>query len=185
MFMINSFTKLKARTGMANYTRSAIYRFSWYSNATYTCLLILPIYCRKNNMRLLILALLSLSFLFSMAQQELKPEELKDHIGDSVKVKGKIFGVRYFESAKNSPTLINVGGAYPNQVYTIVIFGEVRKKLGFAPEESKYTGGMAIVTGKVELYKDKPQIVITDPAQLQILFDEEVPAGKLPTIKQN
>jgi DNA/RNA endonuclease YhcR with UshA esterase domain len=136
-------------------------------------------------MRLLILAFLSLSFLTALAQIEVKPEELKDHIGDSVKVTGKISGIRYLESAKNSPTLINIGGTYPNQVYTIVIFGEVRKKLGYAPEESKYAGGMAIVTGKVELYKGKPQIVITDPAQLQILYDEEVPAGKLPTIKQN
>lgn len=136
-------------------------------------------------MRLLILALLSLSFLTSRAQQEVKPEELKDHIGDSVKVKGKISGVRYFESAKNSPTLINVGGAYPNQVYTIVIFGEVRKKLGFDPEEKKYAGVMAIVTGKVELYKDKPQIVITDPAQLQILTDAGFSNDKLPPMKKN
>ena len=136
-------------------------------------------------MRLFILAFLSLSFLSTLAQQELKPEELKDHIGDSVTVKGKIFGVRYFESAKNSPTLINVGGTYPNQVYTIVIFGDVRKKLGFDPEESKYTGGIAIVTGRVELYKDKPQIVITDPAQLQILNDSGYSNDKLPPMKKN
>ena len=136
-------------------------------------------------MRLLILAFLFVSYLTSLAQQELKPEELKDHIGDSVKVKGKIFGVRYFESAKNSPTLINVGGAYPNQLYTIVIFGDVRKKLGFDPEESKYAGGTAIVTGKVELYRDKPQIVITDPAQLRILNDEGISNDKLPPMKKN
>ena len=136
-------------------------------------------------MRLLILAFLCVSYLTSLAQQELKPEELKDHIGDSVKVKGKIFGVRYFESAKNSPTLINVGGAYPNQVYTIVIFGDVRKKLGFDPEESKHAGGTAIVTGKVELYRDKPQIVITDPAQLRILNDEGISNDKLPPMKKN
>jgi len=66
-----------------------------------------------------------------------------------------------------------------------VIFGDVRKKLGFNPEESKYAGGIAIVTGKVELYKDKPQIVITDPAQLQILKDAGFSNDQLPPMKKN
>ena len=44
---------------------------------------------------------------------------------------------------------------------------------------------MAIVTGKVELYKDKPQIVITDPAQLQILTDAGFSNDKLPPMKKN
>ena len=77
------------------------------------------------------------------------------------------------------------GLATTNQVYTIVIFGDVRKKLGFNPEESKYAGGIAIVTGKVELYKDKPQIVITDPAQLQILNDAGFSNDQLPPMKKN
>jgi TonB family protein len=114
------------------------------------------------------------------AQTTIELKDIANHIGDSVKVKGKIFGVRYLESAKNTPTFINVGGAYPNPLLTVVIWGEVRNKLGYTPEDKKYSGGMAVVTGKVELYKDKPQIVINDPQQLQILYDEEVPASQLP-----
>jgi DNA/RNA endonuclease YhcR with UshA esterase domain len=114
------------------------------------------------------------------AQTTIELKDIANHIGDSVKVKGKIFGVRYLESAKNTPTFINVGGAYPNQLLTVVIWGEVRNKLGYTPEDKKYSGGMTVVTGKVELYKDKPQIVINDPQQLQILYDEEVPASQLP-----
>lgn len=118
------------------------------------------------------------------AQNEIKLEELKDHIGDSVKVKGKIYGVRYLGTAKNTPTFINVGAAYPNQLLTVVIWGDVRKMLGYAPEEKKYAHGVAVVTGKVELYRDKPQIVIKDPKQLLIMYDEEVPASELPPIEK-
>lgn len=61
----------------------------------------------------LLLILFSIS---ALAQQEIKLEELKDHIGDSVKVKGEIFGVRYLPSTRNTPTFINIGAAYPNQL---------------------------------------------------------------------
>jgi len=43
---------------------------------------------------------------------------------------------------------------------------------------------MAIVTGKVELYQGKPQIVISDPKQLVMMYDEEVPAAELPSIEK-
>ena len=83
------------------------------------------------------------------------------------------------------PTFINIGGKYPDQLLTIVIWGNIREKLGYAPEDKKYTGGMAVITGKVELYKGKPQIVITDPKQLSILYDEEVSVPQTPPIKNN
>ena len=136
-------------------------------------------------MKLWITLLLLASFSAAKAQTEIKLEELVNHLGDSVKVKGKIFGVRYLESARNTPTFINVGAAYPNQVLTVVIWGDVRKKLDYTPEDKKFAGGMAMVTGKVELFKGKPQIVIHIPEQLTILYNEEVPISQLPPVKQN
>ena len=118
------------------------------------------------------------------AQTEIGLDELASHVGDSVIVKGKIHGVRYLESAKNTPTFINVGGAFPNQLLTIVIWGDVRKKLNYAPEEKPYVNGFAKISGKVELYKGKPQIVIMNPSQLTILYDEEVPASQVPPIEK-
>lgn len=118
------------------------------------------------------------------AQTEIKLDELASHIGDSVTVKGKTYGVRYLQSARNTPTFINVGGAFPNQLLTIVIWDDARKKLGFAPEEEKYANGMAVFTGKVELYRGKPQIVITNPEQLKIFYDEEVSSSQIPAKQQ-
>jgi DNA/RNA endonuclease YhcR with UshA esterase domain len=129
----------------------------------------------KDSMKFLLLLLLTVFFGNAQAQKEIKLEELKDHIGDSVKVQGRISSARYLESTNNTPTFINVGGVYPNQLLTIVIWGDVRKKMGYDPSDKKNLGGLAVVIGKVELYKDKPQIVITDPSQLRIIVNEVVP----------
>lgn len=128
---------------------------------------------------LLTILALTLS-LTTLAQTEIGLDELASHVGDSVTVKGKIHGVRYLESAKNTPTFINVGGAFPNQLLTIVIWGDVRKKLNYAPEEKPYVNGFAKVSGKVEIFRGKPQIVVTNPSQLSILYDAEVPAVQVP-----
>ena len=126
-----------------------------------------------------------IAFLFfslsSIAQKEIKLEDVKDHVGDSVKVRGKVFAVKYLENAKNSPTLINMGAAYPDQLLTVVIWGDVRTQLGYKPEE-ELPKGIAVVYGKIELYKGKPQIVIKTPDQLMLLRDEEVPADQIPPI---
>lgn len=100
------------------------------------------------------------------AQKEIKPEEVKDHVGDSVIVQGKISGVRFFET--NSRTLINVGASYPNQVFTIVILPDVRNQLHVIPT-SNDAGNIVWVTGRVELYKEKPQIVVKNIHQLDII----------------
>ena len=127
----------------------------------------------------LLLTILSTSL---YAQTEIKLEEEKDHVGATIKVKAKIFGVAYLKNAKNTPTFINLGAAYPNQLLTVVIWGDVRKKLDYSPEEKKYAQGMAAVSGKVELYNGKPQIVIKDSSQFKIIYDEEVPASQVPPI---
>ena len=100
------------------------------------------------------------------AQKEIKPDEVKDHIGDSVMVQGKISGVRFLET--NSRTLINVGAPYPNQVFTIVVLPDVRNQLHVIPT-SNDAGNIVWVTGRVELYKGKPQIVVKNIHQLDII----------------
>jgi exonuclease VII large subunit len=123
-------------------------------------------------MRILLALFLTAFTITTYAQKEIKLEQLKDHIGDSVKVQGIISGVRFLESSKNTPTFINVGGAYPNQLLTVVIWGNVRNKLAIAPS-TKDAGNKIIVSGKVELYKEQPQIVIKNPKQFEIVQDAQ------------
>src|SRR5215212_2069661 len=84
------------------------------------------------------IVLIGLLFFISFSvfsQQTLKPEEVSKHVGDSVRVIGKVYSIRHFTDAKNAPTLINIGAAYPNQLFTVVIYGDDRKNFKTPPEE--------------------------------------------------
>jgi DNA/RNA endonuclease YhcR with UshA esterase domain len=120
------------------------------------------------NMKYILSLVLLCSFSLSRAQQSVKLEEIASHVGDSVTVTGKVYGIKYFESAKAAPTLINIGAAYPNQLLTVVIYGEDRKRLELDPEKTFADADLS-VTGKVELFKGKPQVVVTDKRQLSVL----------------
>jgi hypothetical protein len=101
----------------------------------------------------------------SFAQQEIKLEEVRNHIGDSVKLMAKIYGGKYLETANNTPTFLDVGAHYPDAKLTLVIWGDVRSKFTNAPE-TFYTGKEEWITGKLELYKNKPRIVIHNVNQI-------------------
>lgn len=99
------------------------------------------------------------------AQSAIKLEEAKDHIGDSVLICGKVFSARYFETSKGSPTLLNLGAAFPHQLLTVVIWEDLRKQMPAKPEDY-FLNKEICITGKIELYKDKPQMVIRQLGQL-------------------
>jgi RecJ-like exonuclease len=110
-------------------------------------------------------------FIASNAQKEIRLEELKEYIGDSVKVQGKISGIIGNSKSNNQkPTFIYIGGNYPKQMLTIFISPDVRSELHVNPLLSD-VGNMVWVSGKVEKYKGKTLIVIKDPRQLDIIQD--------------
>lgn len=116
------------------------------------------------------LQLLAIALCISIAswsQKDVKLEEVGRHVGDSVKVCGKVASTRYFDNAKDKPTLLNIGAAFPNQHLTIVIKGDLRKEFEKAPEDFFKDKNICIV-GLVELYRDKPQIVLTHKWQIGI-----------------
>lgn len=102
----------------------------------------------------------------AFAQQEIKLEEIKDHIGDSVKIMAKIYGGKFLENVKGTPTFLNVGDNYPNAPLTLVIWGDARSQFKVAPEEMYNKGYIQWIVGKIKLYKGKPEIVITSPNQI-------------------
>ena len=99
------------------------------------------------------------------AQKQIPLAEASKNIGDSVITCGKVFSARYFEGSQDAPTLLNLGASYPNQLLTVVIYGEARKLFKEAPEVF-FKDKNICVSGKISLYKDKPQIVIYRPEQL-------------------
>jgi hypothetical protein len=65
-------------------------------------------------MKQLLTLLLLTSFAASKAQTTIDLKEVANHVGDSVKLTGKIFSVKQLTNAKGAPTLINLGAAHPN-----------------------------------------------------------------------
>ena len=110
--------------------------------------------------------LFTLSYYFVSAQI-FSAKQAAKKIGDSIKVCDKIYGGRFFETSSGSPTLLNMGAAYPVSSLTIMIPGEVRIKMGYAPEQQLKDKNVCIV-GRVILFKEKPEIIVYNSLQLSL-----------------
>jgi micrococcal nuclease len=98
------------------------------------------------------------------AQTNIKLEDVGKHIGDSVTVCGKVAGMRYFENSKNKPTFLNIGADHPNQLLTLVIWETTRAL--FTTKVEDLTDKEICITGRIILYKERPEIVIEKPEQV-------------------
>jgi hypothetical protein len=74
-----------------------------------------------------------------------------------------VYSTRYFDGSQM--TLLNLGGAYPDQKLTIMIRGADRAKFKTAPETA-FANKRICVTGVEQDYKGKPEIIVTDPGQI-------------------
>lgn len=100
------------------------------------------------------------------AQKQLSATEAKDHIGETATVCGSVATTRYAASTKGQPTFLNLDKPYPNQIFTVVIWGSNRSKFG--TPEIDYKGKRLCATGKITEYRGKPEIVADDPRQLVV-----------------
>jgi len=95
------------------------------------------------------------------------PEDAGNHVGQTLTVCGKVFGGIFLVHSNGSPTLINMGGDYPNNSFTVVVYGSDRGSFSYKPEE--YLKGKTIcVLGLIKLFKGKPEIIITKENQIQV-----------------
>jgi hypothetical protein len=99
--------------------------------------------------------------------QSIKLEDVPKHIGDSVTVCGKIFSTNYLETGHDSPTFLNMGAAYPNDILSVLIWKKARAKFSYKPEE-KLLNKTICVTGRIVSYKGKPQIVVHQESQITL-----------------
>ena len=94
----------------------------------------------------------------------LNPEEAASHVGENTTVCGLVASATYASQARAAPTFLDLGGAYPNQVFSVVILGSDRMKFG-APEVS-LRQKQVCVTGEIFLFQGKPEIIVRDTEQL-------------------
>lgn len=88
----------------------------------------------------------------------------KDNAGKLVYTCGKVYGTKVLS---NGLILLNVGAAYPDSPLTIAIHPESLKNFDFKPEEY-YNEKNICVSGTIQMYKDKPEIIVNNQHAIQV-----------------
>ncbi len=89
------------------------------------------------------------------------------HVGEIAQVCGHVASAAHFGSVKGGPTFLNLDRPYPDQPFTIVIWGSNRSRFE-GPPERLFDGKRICVTGRIETYRGKPQIGVRDPHQIVV-----------------
>ena len=96
----------------------------------------------------------------------ISPAAAINHVGELVTVCGVVASAKYAETTNRQPTFLNLDKPYPNQIFTALIWGSNRGAFSYAPES--LAGRKICVTGEIELYKGKPEIIVSGPEQIQV-----------------
>ncbi len=89
-------------------------------------------------------------------------KDVVNHVGKEVTLCDSVYSARSLDNL----SLLNLGGSFPKEVITIVVFKADRSKFEKDPV-NLFENKRICVTGKVTLYKEKLQIVVNDPKQLK------------------
>ncbi len=116
--------------------------------------------------------LLSLSVVLALptsrivtAQQRIVPDSAAGrYVAQTITVEGIVASVG--SSRRSATTFLNFGAAYPNQSFTAVIF---RSSASRFPNPQQWEGRRVRVSGKVRLYREKPEIVLEEPSQIVVV----------------
>jgi hypothetical protein len=90
--------------------------------------------------------------------------EAAQHIGQEATVCDVIASGHYAARSRGQPTFLDFGKALPAEVFTAVIWGEDRA--AFGTPETTLVGKHACVSGKIRIYRGRPEIVLHSAGQL-------------------
>ena len=104
------------------------------------------------------------------SQEVISADKASAYIGKTVTVRGVVASTRYAPSSKGRPTFLNLEKPYPNQMFTVVIWGSDREKFPVPPERA-FDGKSIRVTGTIQEYRGVPEIIVKEPSQIVIEKD--------------
>jgi len=90
----------------------------------------------------------------------------KNHVGEKATICGKVASTHYAKSSKGEPTFLNLEEAYPDHIFTLVIWGDNRDN--FDKPEVKYKDKNVCAKGKIKSYKGIAQIILYSESQITI-----------------
>ncbi len=88
--------------------------------------------------------------------------DAKKYIGKKAIVEGKVVEIKNITKA----IFLNFERPYPNQCFTAVIFAS---KFSLFPNVYSYKGKLVRVDGIIKEYNGKPEIILEDPNQIQVV----------------
>lgn len=112
--------------------------------------------------RLISAAGIALLLSVSAHAETITPKEAAYYVGSTVTVEGVVSQV---STSSGGTTFINFGGRYPNHKFYAVIF---RSDAGQFSGVRALEGHSVAISGTVEMYKGKPQIVLKSPGQIAV-----------------
>lgn len=83
------------------------------------------------------------------------------HVGETITVEGTVSEVHVSPKA----TFIDLNGRYPNEEFTGVIF---TNDAGAFSDVEGYEGKTVDITGTVQMYHGRPEIILRSPSQIQV-----------------
>ena len=86
--------------------------------------------------------------------------EAAKHVGEVATVTDRVDGVH--QSGKGN-IFLNMGGKYPNQAFTAWIPSDSAAQFS---NPQQYQGKTVAVSGKITLYRGKPEIIVTNVSQI-------------------
>lgn len=107
--------------------------------------------------------ILGILFFVTKGQTTVSIKDVVNYVGKEVTLCDSVYSARSLESL----SLLNLGGAFPKEVITVVVFKADKAKFEKDPV-ALFENKRICVTGKVTLYKEKLQIVVNDPKQIKV-----------------
>jgi len=102
-----------------------------------------------------------------LAGEVITTSQAIQYAGTNQTVSGRVVSVRYAAGSKGKPTFLNLDKPYPQQIFTVVIWGSDRSKFP-EPPEKLYHGKKIRVTGLIKVYKGIPEITVSSPQQIEV-----------------
>jgi micrococcal nuclease len=101
------------------------------------------------------------------AAERIAADQASRHVGERKAVCGEVVSATYARSSRGRPTFLNLDEPYPDHIFTALIWGSDRSKFD-EPPEVKYRDKAICVTGRIESYRGKPQIIVRSPNQIEL-----------------
>ncbi len=119
-------------------------------------------------MKNLLITLISFISFNAFSQETITASQAKDFVGKEVFLMGKVASTKPTATTKGEPMLyLNIDKDYPDNDLVVVIFSQVLAKIRFTEKELQNKS--VKVKGIISIFKEKPQIILQNEADLTIV----------------